>query len=67
MTQDFVQRLLNVLAETPRDGWDKRVRTEFGGAVHYFSRRTPQSTEQVRELMRAGIAERTARLKVRGR
>lgn len=67
MTQDFVQRLLNVLAATPRDGWEKQVRAEFGGAAHYFSRRTPQATEQVRELMRAGIAERTARMKVRGR
>lgn len=67
MTQDFVQRLLNVLAETPRDGWEKQVRAEFGGTAHYFSRRTPQVTEQVRELMRAGIAERTARHKVRGR
>jgi hypothetical protein len=67
MTQDFVQRLLQVLGDTPREGWEQRVRTEFGGAVYYFSRRSPQPSEQVRELMRQGIAERTARHKVRGR
>ena len=67
MSEDFVQRLLAVLGQTPRDGWETRVREEFGGASYYVPRRSPQSTEQVRELMRAGIAERTARLKVRGR
>lgn len=67
MTQDFIQRLLQVLGDTPREGWELRLRAEFGGTTHYFPRRSPQPTEQVRELMRAGIAARTARMKVRGR
>jgi hypothetical protein len=67
MSEDFVQRLLNVIGQTPRDGWETRVREEFGGTSYYVPRRSPQPTEQVRELRRAGIAERTARLKVRGR
>lgn len=67
MSQDFIQRLLSVLSDAPRDSWESRLREEFGGSVHYVSRRAPQLTEQVRELVRAGIAERTARMKVRGR
>jgi hypothetical protein len=67
MTQDFVQRLLNVLAETPRDGWEQRVRAEFGGGEYYIARRSRAPAEQVRELVCRGLAERTARYKVRGR
>jgi hypothetical protein len=64
---DFVREMINLLDSTPRTAWDVQIRLAWGGDRPYIARRDPLPTERVREWIRMGYAERTARMKVRGK
>jgi len=61
---DFVARLLALLDQHPRQSWEKVLRTELRGR-HYVSSATGR--QDVKALIVAGCAPRTARSKVYGR
>ena len=61
---DFVSRLLALLDQHPRERWEVVLRTELRGR-HYVG--TTTGLGAVRELVRLGVAARSARYKVRGR
>jgi hypothetical protein len=61
---DTVSRLITLLQDLPRQDWETTLRREFGGRHVYFSAATGR--HRIVELRRLGVAERTARFKVRG-
>ena len=61
---DFVARLLALLDQHPRQSWEKVLRTELRGR-HYIACATGR--QDVKALIQAGVASRTARQKIYGR
>jgi hypothetical protein len=67
MPGDFVKEMVALLETTPRTAWEIRIRAQFGGERAYIARRDPLRTENVREAIKAGISERTARRAILGK
>lgn len=67
MSHSFVRQLVYTLQQTPLTAWEITIYKSFGGERHYFPKRDPAPTEKVRDLVREGVSERTARLRIRGK
>ena len=61
---DAVTQILLLLDQAPRESWERTLRHAPGGRQVYFSAATGR--HQIRQLRDMGLAERTARWKIRG-
>jgi hypothetical protein len=62
---DVVSEILRIVTATGVEHWERRIRSELGGRRWYIA--TSTGRQHVRELVRLGIAERSARAKVYGK
>ena len=62
---DVVAEIIRLCSATGRDHWESALCRELGGRHWYIAATTGRA--QVRELVRLGVAARSARAKVYGR
>lgn len=66
-TEDFAAQLVELLSGLPPEEWKQAIHDNFGGRSRYIYRTPPERRAVVRELVEAGVPERTARRKANGR
>jgi hypothetical protein len=62
---DAVTRIISLLHQTPRDGWESVLCRELGGQTVYI--RASTGLHKVRLLQQIGLPARTSHWKVYGR